>query len=284
MQKKLDLPKLWRTCTLIFAGLSIIIIKYVFGLTLWLFFPIMAIYFVINAFCFNSYFLGMIGNYYFFIKHNQTALKYYKKAIDKNTRNVMAIYNYAAEELKNGDAKSALEHLKRADKLNTSVMIDKNIMLATGSCYWVLNDIDNAIKSLEDMRKKYTYVNYHVYTTLGYFYLLKNDFEKAFIYTNKALEENPEHAGAIDNLGQIYYYQNDFENAEKYFLKAISIKENSPDSLYYLGLMYEKKGENKKAEQYLKKALSCNISSLNTITKEDIEKRLSKLEQDQKNL
>ena len=42
------------------------------------------------------------------------------------------------------------------------------------------------------------------------------------------------------------------------------------DSLYYLGCIYEKENETDKAFECFSKAKKCNVSSLNTITKEQI--------------
>ena len=95
--------------------------------------------------------------------------------------------------------------------------------------------------------------------------------------TTKALADNPEYAPVWDNLGQIYYFQQETDKAKEAFEKAISFRATMVDSLYYLGLIAKNSGDKELAREYLERALKCNISAMNTIKKEDIEKALKKL-------
>ena len=271
MQKKVDLPKVWRNCTLIFILVTWLILDFVFKVSCWFIIPIFIVYLILNAIAFNSYFLGMLGNFYMRAGKYSKAFEYYKKAIDKNTKNVATLYIYATEILKDeGRADEALKHLERARNLNAKMHLDKNIRLSISSCYWVKNDIDRAINTLESLISDYSYLNAHVYTTLGYFYILKNDFDKAMQYSKKAIDDTPTHSAAWDNIGQIYFKQENFNDAKAAFIKALEYKATMVDSLYYLGLIYEKEGESDKAFECFSKAKKCNVSKLNTITMEQI--------------
>jgi len=281
MNKKLDLPKLWRNCTLIFIFISWAIIVFLLDFSGWLVIPVFIVYLIINAVAFNSYFLGIVGNFFLVYGKNEKAFKYYKKAVDKKTKNISALYAYAVEILKEESrADEALTHLKRAEKINAKINMDKNIRLAISSCYWVKNDIDKAIDTLEKLIEDYSYVNAHVYTTLGYFYILKEDFDKAMDCSKKAIEDNPQHSAAWDNIGQIYFRQQKFNDAKAAFLKAIKYRETMVDSLYYLGVIYENDGDYDKAFEYFSKANKCNVSALNTITKEQILEKYQKYSED----
>jgi len=277
MNKKLDLPKAWRQFTLGFAALCFLIVVIVLKKSIFLLIPIFIIYFLINAMIFNSYYLGMVGNFYFMTRNTEKAYIFYEKAINKNTRNISAIYNWALRLLQNGSAEEALKHFERALKLNTNIMMDKSIRLAISSCYWITGNIDGGINTLENLINDYNYINAHVFTTLGYLYFLKSDNEKAKLYTQKAIEDNPEHAAAWDNFGQIYFKEGDIEKAKENFLKAIEYKDTMVDSYYYLGLICEEQNDNKNALEYYTKADSCPISSLNTVSKEQIKERLEAL-------
>lgn len=270
MNKKIDYPKLWRYWTLGIFALSWIILVFIMKLSEWILIPVFIAYLIINSFIFHSYSLGILGNYYFLIQKNEKAFDIYKKAIAMNTNNVTTLYNYAVEILKAGYGKEALEYLQKAYKLNTKIIMEKNILLAMGSCYWVMNDIDKAIETLEGLKEKYSYVNSHVLTTLGYFYFLKDNYDKALEYSLDAIKDTPEHSAAWDNVGQIYFKQHDYKKAEESFLKAIEYKETMVDSLYYLGEIYEKENDKQKASEYFTKANNCNISALNTVTKKQV--------------
>ena len=239
MKNKLDLPKIWRNCALVFLLAEWLIVIFVLDISGWYVAPIFIIYLIINAVIFNSYFLGIVGNFYFVSGRTEKAFKYYRKAIAKKTRNVSALYAYGIEILKDdGKATEALALLQRAEKFNAKVNMDKNIRLAISSCYWVKGDIDKAIDTLEN--------------------------------SNLAIEDQPEHSAAWDNIGQIYFRQENFDDAKAAFIKALKFKETMVDSLYYLGCIYEKENEGDKAFECFSKAKKCNISSLNTITKEQI--------------
>ena len=259
-----------------FLMLAWIVLHYFARLPEWWIIPAFLGYLLLSALICRAYVLGMIGNYYYAKRMPDKAKVFYKKAVDKNTRNVRAIYNYALDLLHTGQAEQALDLFKRAEIINTSVLFDKLIPLAKSSCYWVLGDIDLAIATLLDLKDRYTYLNPSTLTTLGYFYLLKGDFEKAEEQTNLAIKDNAFHAPAWDNLGQIEYRRGNFEKAEEHFEKALSIKDTMPESLYYLALIKKNK-DKEKARELLEKAANGYISSLSTVTKQDIEKELKNL-------
>jgi tetratricopeptide (TPR) repeat protein len=131
--------------------------------------------------------------------------------------------------------------------------------------------VDGAIEILERMRSTYDYVNATVLATLGYMYFLKDDLEKAEEFTQKALADSDASHSAWDNLGQIRYRQGERAQAREAFEKAVSFKGDLPDSLYYLGLIARDEGETEKARDYFNRALECEITPLNTVTREQVE-------------
>lgn len=274
MKNKINLPKYWRFFSLGFFMLSWIILIFFMRLPEWMLIPELIVYLLINALIFYKYTLGVIGNYWYTIRHFEKAYKYFDKAVKCGTHHVKALYLYALRLLQDGNGAEALKYFELADKYNCSVLMDKYITLSKSSCYWIMGEIDKAIEVLLGLIKKYSYISTDAYTTLGYLYFLKDDLENAENYTNKALEDNPDHAPAWDNLGQIRFKQNSLSEAKEHFKKALSIKD-LPDSLYFLGIIYEKEGNRKNAKSCYEKALKCNISALNTVTKEDIEERLN---------
>ncbi len=234
---------------------------------------------------------GILGNLYLIKCDKEKAIKCYEKALSKNTNNALAIYNYGLVLLQDGDFDKALNLFFKSDKLNSdklnkkifspnaknrALLLEKNIPLAISSCYWRLNNIDKAIATLEDLRQKYSYLSPNSLTTLGYFYLLNKDYKKAEEISRLAIEDEPTFASAWDNLGQIYLEQNILDKAKEYFLKSIEYNPNSVDSLYHLACIEEKNNINL-AKEYLSRALKCNITSLNTVSREEIEQKLKNL-------
>ncbi len=234
-------------------------------------------FFLILAVSSRDDIVGYIGNFNFANGRIDVAEKIFKTAIKRNTKNPTIYLNQAIILVKAGNGTDALPHLQKALTLEPSIMVEKNVLLTMGSCYWVIGDVDRAIEVLEELKTKFDYVNCHVLTTLGYMYLLKGNFEEAHTLTTKAIEESPSSGAAWDNLGQIHYQKNELEEAKAAFLKAIEFNSNLVDSYYYLGLLEEQNGDDQKAAEYLNKASRCNISALNTVTTEQIEQQLKSL-------
>lgn len=240
----------------------------------------------------KGFLYGIFGNYNLIKGNRDIAIKYFKKALDLNTTNVLAIYNYGLILLQDGVFAEALELFNKSLELNTkriqkktkkpaalnrAELLQKNIPLAIASAYWRLENIDKAIDILEDLRKKYTYVSPNALATLGYFYIVAKDYDRALEITKLALEDDENFYPAWDNLGQIYFEKDDLEKASEYFKKSININSKSVDSLYHLGLIEELKGNKDIALEYFKKALECNITALNTVYKENIEDKIKYL-------
>lgn len=240
----------------------------------------------------KGYIYGFLGNGYLVKGDRERAAICFEKAINSNTKNILAIYNYGLILLQDGSFKEALNlffksqelNNKKANKktfapasLNRTMLLQKNIPLAIASTYWRLNDIDKAISTLEDLRKQFDYVSPNTLTTLGYFYLLKKDYEKAKEISQLAIDDDENFASAWDNLGQIYLEQKDLKNAKDKFLKSIELNPKSVDSLYHLGTIEEEENNKDKALEYFNRALDCNITSLNTVSKEDIENKIKQL-------
>ncbi len=273
--QKIDLVKYWRGVLLGYMMLAFIILVYFKKMSEWWLIPAFLVFMLASAIVCHNYVLGMIGNMFYFFRKPDKAKKFYKIAVKRNTRNVKALYNYALDALHEGRAEEALNVFKRAEKINNKVLFEKLIPLAVSSCYWVMGDLDKAIEEIENLQKKFNYINPNTLTTLAYFYLLKGDTDKAEELTKKALEDNSGYAPAWDNMGQIYYNKGDIDKAEEYFEKALGIRENMTESLYYMGMICKKRNDGKKAKEYFEKALGGYISALSTVKKEDIERELN---------
>lgn len=118
-----------------------------------------------------------------------------------------------------------------------------------------------------------TYIYSQDYTTLGYLYLLREDYEKAILNSKKALILTENYAPALDNLGQIYYQMANYDMSIEYLKKALDINPKMADSNYYMGLVMEKKSDMEQAKKYYEIASTCKVNALNTVTDEDIERK-----------
>lgn len=71
----------------------------------------------------------------------------------------------------------------------------------------------------------------------------------------KALELDPNSAGALVNLGTIYYNARNWAHAERHYLKAVEVDPNYALAHFDLANLYDERGERKKALVHYTEAL-----------------------------
>jgi tetratricopeptide (TPR) repeat protein len=84
--------------------------------------------------------------------------------------------------------------------------------------------------------------------------------ESAIEAYSKALELNPQAAGALVNLGTIYYRQRKFVEAEKYYCEAIAADPDYPLAQFNLGNLYDEQNRLADAFDRYRRALALNPS------------------------
>ncbi|MDD3374783.1 MAG: tetratricopeptide repeat protein [Candidatus Omnitrophica bacterium] len=94
-----------------------------------------------------------------------------------------------------------------------------------------------------------------VQNSIGKFYGMQNNHQKALEYFKAALVENPEDVDTLYNVGVTYYFLNQNDEAARYFEKVNFIDKDYPWGYYGLGLVFQKKGQNRKAKELFAKAL-----------------------------
>lgn len=216
------------------------------------------------------------GNFYYINGQYEPARLYLKKAIDANCKSYAAYLYYSILILReDGNTKDAFLYLDKAAKHKKNVLEERGMLTTLATCYWIDGRIDKGIKILEDIRKNHSYINETALTTLGYLYLLQQNYTKAIEITQLALDIDPENASAWDNMGQIYFKQNEPNIAKQHFLKAVGYRDGLVDSNYFLGVIFENEGDIETSQTYFKKASICQIDRFNTVTKQQIDDKLA---------
>jgi tetratricopeptide (TPR) repeat protein len=82
--------------------------------------------------------------------------------------------------------------------------------------------------------------------------------EEAVAAYRKALDLNPDAAGALVNLGTIYYRQRKFPEAEEYYRAAIAADPAYPLAQFNLGNLYDEQGRLPEALKHYRRALELN--------------------------
>lgn len=222
--------------------------------------------------------MSLLGNFYgarayaFHVKggDEKEALVLYKKAEEAGLTKIRTLLAYSVLLLRNGKYDEAIALCRRVDKMpnllpNEKRQIRTNYALAQ----WKKGKLDYGIELLQELhRQRATSI---VYGALGYMLIEKGDAQQALAYSTEALEYDDEDPVVLDNMGQIYYRMlQDTKTAQTYFEKALQFKENQTDSLYYLAKIKYDAGEHEAARKLLEKAKTERISSLSTISREDI--------------
>lgn len=82
------------------------------------------------------------------------------------------------------------------------------------------------------------------------------DIERAVAAYLKALESDPQLAGALVNLGTIYFHQRDWKRAQEYYERAVAVRPDYPLAQFNLGNLLDELGEWQQALEHYIKALS----------------------------
>jgi tetratricopeptide (TPR) repeat protein len=75
-------------------------------------------------------------------------------------------------------------------------------------------------------------------------------------FFQKALQSNPDHAVALQNLGIAYRQQKDWAKAETALTRVVALRPDDPEANYNLGMVYAQLDDTERAYKYLQKALA----------------------------
>lgn len=298
-----QIKKKWRIISLVYLLLSYIVIVVVLEKPLSLYLLNVGIFILLLILVFLGTFCGFLGLIIHMISKNEkAAAPLYNLAYKFGTGNPTIMASYGLILLRQNQAKKALECFQNGFNASTNYMTTKTLMSNIAISLWKLDQTQEAIEQYHKIIKRFgsdeqiflTEPDYsddnveqftsdnHImypqdYITLGFLYILQEDYEKATFFTKAAMFKKENYASAYDNLGQIAFYQKDYEEAALQFDKALEFDPRLPDSLYFMGRVQAINGDAKKALTFYEKAKACNLDGLNTISYEMIDEAISTL-------
>ncbi|WP_298845369.1 tetratricopeptide repeat protein [Clostridium sp.] len=222
----------------------------------------------------------LIGNNKYKKNEKDEAYKYFDKAYKMKGSSVKTKLSCVYFLLLKGELDEAEKILKQLSTEELSSDNEINIKLNTSIIMWKRNNIEEAVKILMELYKKYKTTI--IYQNLGYFLILKKDYAKAMEINLEAYDYNSTNAGILDNLAMTYYMQGEYDKSLKVYEKLMIEKPNFPSAYYYYALTLIKINKNEDALQNLKQALKCNFTFLSTISKEKIEATITERESSKK--
>lgn len=180
-------------------------------------------------------------------------------------------------------------HIGKAERLITSVIHQKekdltkqNLLAADlnmAIIRWKKNDLKGAIEKMEYVYSTGYRSTVH-YGTLGIFYILNNQLDRAEEFCLEAYDYNSGDPSIRDNLGLVYIKKGNYEKAEEIY-KAL-FEETEPtfiEAFYNYGLVLEHKKDYAAAAEYYQKALGCPEKFLSTVKMVQVDAALSRVEQ-----
>lgn len=252
-----------------------------------------------------------LGHLYLKKEDTLNAIHSFKLSVKENDENAFAHNSLAYALVQAEQFDEAIEHYKKAIKLNpdkewtsivcqalglvynqikgneeaaiamydTAILLDPTSIdsyISIGDIYFNSGNLENAIQSYCDAINCDS-ENAHAYCKLGISLWEKEYVEEAIIAYNKAISLNPEYDIAYNNLGVIYLDGiGNVKEALKLFEEAIAINPNYTMAYFNIARCYDAMGENTQAAEYYQLTLDLNKIT-DDIDEDDINTRLYRL-------
>lgn len=229
---------------------------------------------------FKAQFYTVLGRRKYFKDHDE-GFKLLQKAYDTGKMHPQQALIYAYLLIRDGHTGKAerlitsITHQKK-DKLTKQNLLAADLNMAI--ILWKKNDLAGAIEKMEYVYSTGYRSTVH-YGTLGIFYILNNNLDKAIEFCTEAYEYNKGDASIADNLALAYFEKGEVEKAEKIYEELFET--SSPEFIeayYNYGRIFEYKKDYQNAADCYQRALSCPEKFLSTVKHSQVEIALSRVE------
>lgn len=168
------------------------------------------------------------------------------------------------EEAENVMAKATVigKHALKEDEFNA---VKLNRALIT----WKKGDLSQAIVQLEELYAA-GYRTNGLYGSLGSFYILNKEFDKALELSEEALKADSSNLVALDNKGQSFIGLGMLDEAMKVYEELIPQKPGFLEAYFNYGTILEKRDKLQEAKYNYETALTYDEKYLSTITHDEV--------------
>ena len=144
---------------------------------------------------------------------------------------------------------------------------------------WKEGNLDEAVSLMEIVHKEYP--SSGTYGSLGAFYIEKakrdDCFEDYLEFMLEAYDYNDSDKTISDNLGELYLRTKEYEKASEVYEKLLVANQTSPVPYFNYALVLKELGKKDEAKETLEKALTKDFTRSLTVSREDVEAELAKL-------
>lgn len=224
----------------------------------------------------KSAFFAYLGNMNYQQGKEKEALMWLNKAAaEKNCRS-SHLLGFSFLLLKRGELDKAQEILVRAERMDLGRNEKMAYLTNASLLLWKQGRLDEAKAMLEEAYDEYK--NTNLYGSLGYFYILSGDLDKALEFNREAFEFNGKSPVIADNLGQTRLLRGEYSEALGIYEELTSQNPAFPEAYFNHGLVLEALGRTEEALERMRKALDYPTSLLSTVTHEEIKANIAGLE------
>jgi tetratricopeptide (TPR) repeat protein len=96
----------------------------------------------------------------------------------------------------------------------------------------------------------------NAWNNLGILAAREGDTDQAIEYFERALEIDPKHTIALQNLGNAYRQKKDWPAAQRTLERVLAVNPKDPEANYSLGMVYAQQNDTQHAYEYLQKAIA----------------------------
>ena len=220
--------------------------------------------------------LTLVGQRAYALGNHNKALRYLKAGHEHPRSGASNSSTYAYILLRCGrmdDAKFIANYALLNKRISDA---DKNQIRQILSliCY-KKGEYDEATKMMEKIFE--TYRTSNVYGTLGYYKILAES-EDMYTFNEEAYEYNSDNKVIMDNMVILCLRKGEAERAQEISQKSINAGNKGVEIFYHAGQAEEALGNAEQALEYYQKAYSCARSFMTTISENEIEEAIARLE------
>jgi len=167
-------------------------------------------------------------------------------------------YKLGLSAISDGKFNTALNELENAIRLSDKDSSElSDIFFAKGFVLGELKEYDQAIEANQkalEINPKHD----KAYNNMGRAYDRKGEYDQAIEAYQKAVEINPKKDGAYNNMGIAYGNKKEYDKEIEAYQKAVEINPKKDEAYNNMGIAYYKKGEYDQAIDAYEKAIEIN--------------------------
>jgi tetratricopeptide (TPR) repeat protein len=239
---------------------------------------VLSIIFILIYFIVINYpiFLHYRGNYHYSKNNIDLALRNYEKVYKCFYSPAKLKISYTYVLILQGKLDKSEEVIKNIFKKKIARSEKINLEINYSLIMWKKGKLDKAIDMMSNVHENYKTII--TYQNLGYFLILKGDYDKALEFNLEAYDYDASNLGILDNLAQNYYFLGNYDKAEELYERLMKKHPSFAGAYYNYALTLLKKNKEEEALTSLKQALNCKFTFLSDIKKEEVENKIKETE------